>query len=743
MRTGKCWRLIPVLIGLLTLAQGQGLAATNEGTTGADFLNLIPGARAEGMSGAYTAVGNDGESLFANPAGILELVNPQIYVSHLAWWEDVGYDSFWGVQPLGELGTAGWMASYLHLPSFNSTEDPSLSESAWNLAIGGGFARAFGRHFSAGAAVRYLGAQLGGKNSWGVTVDAGVKYFMQNDRLILAADIRNAGFQTAFETTSDALPLTACLGLGWQFWNDESIQAKADAEVSLPEGGRPAGAFGIESWFWNYLALRAGVNNRSDMGDWLSLGAGVHWQQFHVDYALKPVGLLGMVHHLSAGYDFGSQLQLAKPVLKLRLVNRQVVSAGGEIGYQVDFIPDLKIPAGLASWRIEISNRAGQKIRKLEGADTLPLRITWNGCDEQEHPMDLEGYYVYVMTVEDRRGYTDEARGEILPVSITQLPKLKALPRDIFAGRVTFMPKGSENVREWSISIVSNDGTVLKKYQGVGAFPKDFSWDGKDDRQRQVSVQEGFHYILQTKDEGGNEVKSVAPLAQIEAGTKAYTPQEVKIPEQVVFHFRLIPEIKFKGWALDIIDAESGKVVRTYNAEGHPPESVTWDGRDDQAQLLPLNRKFNYVLRLQDQIGNVWQQQSSLGTTEVKILSATPRETRIKLEQILFEFNKAELLPAMFDKLHKVADLAKQYSPQNVKILIEGHTDEIGSDQFNQELSLNRAKMVMRYLVEEENLPSVTIEVQGYGKTVPLFTGNDPESRAKNRRVEITLDLTP
>jgi len=111
-----------------------------EGTTGADFLRLLPGARSAALAGSYSALGLDAEAVFINPAGILGLLNPQIGLSHLAWWEGVTYDALWGVQPLGESGAVGVAAAWLNVAPFNSTDDPAAaSVKASNLLVGGSY----------------------------------------------------------------------------------------------------------------------------------------------------------------------------------------------------------------------------------------------------------------------------------------------------------------------------------------------------------------------------------------------------------------------------------------------------------------------------------------------------------------------------------------------------------------------------------------------------------------------------
>ncbi|NTV52013.1 MAG: OmpA family protein [Candidatus Firestonebacteria bacterium] len=726
------------------LLSPAALWAASAGSTGADFLHFDPGARSAAMSGAYAAVGNDGESLFFNPAGMSEPVNPQMLFSHLAWWEGVSYDSVWGVQPLGDLGAVGAALSFLNVPPFNSTQDSALaSDSAWGLAGRAGYAGRWGRCVAVGGALNVLRLQLATEGSWGISLDAGLKYFLNNGKVVLAAQVQNVGMLGAFASQADSPPLQFGGGAGFQILREEWLKAAVEGDVRATPGDRLVFSLGTEAWLGNVLALRAGVNNGTDTGDWLTCGLGVCWRKIHLDYALKPLGLLGAVHQLSVGYDFGQQARLDPPQLRVRLISRQVVYPDGEPGKETDFVPTCKIPAGVESWELHLTDRTGHPVRQYAGTQSLPLRITWDGKDAEGKRADLEGFYLYALQVTDRRGFSDEERGEILPISITRLPQLKALPRDIFAGRVTFNPKGSENAVAWSIDIVGPEGQVLRKYQGVGAFPKDFAWDGKDENNRSVSVREGFHYLLQVRDQAGNEIKSIAPLAQIDAGTKAYAPTAASLPEQVVFRFRLQPEIKFKGWSFDVVDAISGKVVRTYSGDGHPPDSLAWDACNEQGQPVSLNQKFSYVLRLQDLVGNVWQQAADMGITPVMLLPQPPEgETWVKLEEILFEFNKAELQPGIFDKLHKAADLIKAGAGRKLRVLIEGHTDEIGDDAFNYDLSLSRAHMVMRYLVEEEKVPSELLEVKGLGKSVPLVLGTDPQILAKNRRVEITLIIS-
>ena len=103
---------------------------------------------------------------------------------------------------------------------------------------------------------------------------------------------------------------------------------------------------------------------------------------------------------------------------------------------------------------------------------------------------------------------------------------------------------------------------------------------------------------------------------------------------------------------------------------------------------------------------------------------------------IQFEFNKAVLLSMNRELLSRIAGIlltSKGYS-----ITVYGHTDDVGSQAYNQELSEKRAQAVRDYLVEA-GIGREIIATKGFGKTKPLVAGRTNEARAKNRRVEVEI----
>jgi outer membrane protein OmpA-like peptidoglycan-associated protein len=114
----------------------------------------------------------------------------------------------------------------------------------------------------------------------------------------------------------------------------------------------------------------------------------------------------------------------------------------------------------------------------------------------------------------------------------------------------------------------------------------------------------------------------------------------------------------------------------------------------------------------------------------------TARGLIVNLPDILFDFGKANLKPDAREKLSKVCGILL-VSP-GYKLAIEGHTDSVGSDAFNQKLSEDRAGSVDSYLTEC-GLPADGMTKAGFGESRPIASNDTGEGRQKNRRVEIVI----
>jgi outer membrane protein OmpA-like peptidoglycan-associated protein len=109
------------------------------------------------------------------------------------------------------------------------------------------------------------------------------------------------------------------------------------------------------------------------------------------------------------------------------------------------------------------------------------------------------------------------------------------------------------------------------------------------------------------------------------------------------------------------------------------------------------------------------------------------------LAGVNFETSKATLKPVAREKLSKLSGVLLGF-PGEYKLAIEGHTDSIGSDAYNQKLSQMRAESVRGFLVEQ-GIPKERIPVtEGFGRTRPIAPNDTRAHREKNRRVDIVIE---
>ncbi|MES9852743.1 MAG: OmpA family protein [Candidatus Thiodiazotropha sp. L084R] len=114
----------------------------------------------------------------------------------------------------------------------------------------------------------------------------------------------------------------------------------------------------------------------------------------------------------------------------------------------------------------------------------------------------------------------------------------------------------------------------------------------------------------------------------------------------------------------------------------------------------------------------------------------TERGMVMTLGDVLFSTGKTELLPGAMNTIDKLAAFLQEYPDKTV--LVEGHTDNVGTDEFNMDLSERRALSVKEALVQV-GVDSSRIDTLGLGETSPITDNSTSAGRLKNRRVEIVI----
>ena len=112
----------------------------------------------------------------------------------------------------------------------------------------------------------------------------------------------------------------------------------------------------------------------------------------------------------------------------------------------------------------------------------------------------------------------------------------------------------------------------------------------------------------------------------------------------------------------------------------------------------------------------------------------------LKTYMFNFKFNSYEIDKKYYSEIKKMANILK--ADKNIRIEIQGHTDNLGSEKYNKELSLQRANALKNILVSEFKIDAKRIKAVGLGTKKPMKSNETEEGRAKNRRVVVVKNIT-
>lgn len=121
-----------------------------------------------------------------------------------------------------------------------------------------------------------------------------------------------------------------------------------------------------------------------------------------------------------------------------------------------------------------------------------------------------------------------------------------------------------------------------------------------------------------------------------------------------------------------------------------------------------------------------------------EVLTGKDTKAYVTPAAVLFDFDKSDLLPAAIPSLQAIA-VQLQNLPAGAKIQVDGHTDDQGSDAYNDQLSQARADAVAAWLSGPGGVAAERISTKGYGEKVPVGPNDTEEHRAENRRVVISV----
>jgi outer membrane protein OmpA-like peptidoglycan-associated protein len=164
-------------------------------------------------------------------------------------------------------------------------------------------------------------------------------------------------------------------------------------------------------------------------------------------------------------------------------------------------------------------------------------------------------------------------------------------------------------------------------------------------------------------------------------------------------------------------------------------------GERDQIMLAARNREVQTAVGQRDQA----TQQAAMANEEAARIKAevdqlkatpTPRGLVLTLGDVLFDTGRAELNPGASRKLDQLAQFLNEHKDRRVQI--DGFTDSVGTEAYNEDLSRRRADSVKSALLVR-GIDASRIGTEGYGKAYPVANNNDSGGRQLNRRVEVVI----
>jgi outer membrane protein OmpA-like peptidoglycan-associated protein len=173
---------------------------------------------------------------------------------------------------------------------------------------------------------------------------------------------------------------------------------------------------------------------------------------------------------------------------------------------------------------------------------------------------------------------------------------------------------------------------------------------------------------------------------------------------------------------VDRLKAEADRIKQENDAQKAATQAELDNAARQKAQLeaekvelrTQLLKQFNAILQTRD----------------------TARGLIVNMSDVLFDTGKYSLRPLAREKLAKVAGIVSGHP--GLKLDVEGHTDSVGSDEYNQRLSEQRGAAVRDYLTEQ-GMQSSSVTAKGFGKTQPVASNDTANGRQQNRRVELVI----
>jgi outer membrane protein OmpA-like peptidoglycan-associated protein len=409
-------------------------------------------------------------------------------------------------------------------------------------------------------------------------------------------------------------------------------------------------------------------------------------------------------------------------------------------------------------WTCTITTPEGIVVKTVELGTEIPEVFEWDGKGENGTVLP-EGVYNISFSGQDEAG---NVTVETVPeVTLDARERSAAVDVDnpIFSPNgdgsldsVTFYPILSDRTRidTWDLIVQTVKGETARRFRGIRYVPPSIEWDGVPqwgksfEKSEEILPTGKYFYFLKVIYRSGVNTYSFKKELTIDID-----PPEIDVEVTPEFFspdgdgkndlLYIIPEISdltpIFNWGAVIYTVDD-RVFKRFSGTGKPGARIMWDGISDTGRSVGSGDEYYVVFEATDSAFN--KKVSTKIPFSIDILVVpTERGLKIQVSNIEFGFDNANLQgERTFEILDRGIEVLNKYNKYS--ILIEGHTDSTGNEDYNLALSQRRAEAVGEYLIKN-GISAERLSYKGLGSRFPIDTNDTPEGRAKNRRVEFIL----
>jgi len=305
-------RLVAVIAALVLLANAGFAAFSNAdlGTSSAAFLKLGAGARPAAMGDAYVSVVDDSTAIYWNPAGLAQIdaKGGSATLMHAVWFDDIFYDWASYALPIEHLGVIGIGVQYLSYGTIQQTDYTSYNIGTFSpndLCVSVGYARSI-NGLNIGGNLKYISSTIV-NTATAYAADFGVMKKFMNNQLSLAFAVQNMGTPLTYVSDKEPLPFNVKAGGSFKIESNWVIAADANVPIDGPLYYALGTEYVQKLGGKLEVSVRGGyntINIQTGGLNGMTVGLGIKYLDYSIDYAFVPYGDLGNTSKISLSIAF-------------------------------------------------------------------------------------------------------------------------------------------------------------------------------------------------------------------------------------------------------------------------------------------------------------------------------------------------------------------------------------------------------------------------------------------------------